>query len=272
MADFPEPSATSPAYFDNSAWNVLWRRPDRDAVTASLRGRGVKVLGSIFSAAEVANTSDFEKRRGLTNLLREIHGDGPLLEHPMVMARPAAEAILRGDRDYRVPEIPQTADILRFLSDPTDEASRQEYRAWAERLATKFDAAFELAKPSVPDPTIDLVSREALESDPMLDFLIVFQPARDAGLTREQMRVIIDSPADSVWSTLGGMFLYVITLANHHATQKRRSALDLWQTLYLGLPIAAFVTNDKRQAEAALRIRSVLKQQPKVLTLEEFVS
>ena len=268
--EFPLPRGDV-AYFDTSAWNGLMDHPDQNRVLHRLKEADVSVLASMFCATEIANTPQLDRRRALCTLIKNVHGDFPLLGHPMEIAVPIARAILDGEDDYLIPENPSGAILLRFLDDPTDEPQRQEFLEWRQRIEAKFETLFEKIKPPAPDPSINFLTRELVESQAMLEMLVLFEPAKEAGFTVAQMRQICDAPNDSIWTALRGMLAYWINIAYRHAGKRRPNAFDLWPSVYLGLPLHVFVTNDTRLLDAARQINGFQKIRRHVLTFEEFL-
>lgn len=259
-------------YFDTNAWNQLLDHPTRERTLSRLQPANVSVLASIFSATEVANTRDPERRRALCGLIRAVNGDFPLLGHPMEVAVSMGRAILDDGDEYLFPEARSAALLLRFLDNPEDEAMRLECLEWRHREEKKFAAIFEQLKPPQPNPSISFLTREVVESDAVLETLLLFEPTRDAHLTLEEMRRICDAPNDSIWTAVRAMLAYWIQDAFRHAGRKRPNAFDLWQAVYLGLPVHAFVTDDGPLLEAARNINRFLKVQRLILTFDEFLS
>lgn len=259
-------------YFDTNAWNRLLDHPTREQIRTRLQQANVSVLASIFSAVEVANTRDLERRRALCGLIRAVNGGFPLLGHPMEVAVSIGRAILDDEDDYLFPEALSAALLLRFLDDPGDEAMRLECLDWRRREEEKFRALFEQLKPTQPNPSVSFLTREVIESDALLETLLLFEPARDAGLTLEEMRRICNAPHDSIWTAVRAMLAYWIQDALRHAGRKRPNAFDLWQAVYLGLPVHAFVTDDGPLLDAARKINEFLKVQRLILTFDEFLS
>lgn len=259
-------------YFDTNAWNRLLDHPRSAQIRVHLQRTNVSVLASIFSAVEVANTRDLERRRALCGLIRAVNGGFPLLGHPMEVAVPIGRAILDDKDDYLFKETFSAALLLRFLDDSGDEVMRLECLEWRRREEEKFEALFEQLKPQEPNSSVSFITREVIESDSFLETLLLFEPARDAGLTLDEMRRICNAPHDSIWTAVRGMLAYWIQDALRHAGRKRPNAFDLWQAVYLGLPVHAFVTDDGPLLEAARNINRFLKVQRLILTFDEFLS
>jgi hypothetical protein len=259
-------------YFDTNAWNRLLDHPERERILTLLQQANVSVLASIFSGVEVANTRDLERRRALCGLMWAVTRGFPLLGHPMEVAVPIGRAILDDEVDYLFPESDSAARLLRFLGNLDDEDLRLECLDWKRREEEKFAAFFEQLKPPQPNPSVSFLTREVIESDAFLETLLLFEPAREAGLTLEEMRRICNAPHDSIWTAVRAMLAYWIQDALRHAGQKRPNAFDLWQAVYLGLSINAFVTDDTPLLDAARKINKFLKVQRLILTFDGFLS
>lgn len=254
------------AYFDTVAWNRLLDHPDRQRLIAAMETAGVRVIGSVFIAAEIAQTRGPARRHALGSLVREVHGDGPLLEHPVEMAIPMARAILRDEDDFRVPARPGTEHFLSFLKDPSDDELHREVVSWVARQEEKFARVFNQLKPPTPDSSGPFLTADVLSSDPVLETLMAMPGVQEEGLTLADMRTMRDAPHDSVWTALAAMMAYLLDQADRHAGRRWRGAFDLWQVVYLGLPINAFVTDDSALLTAATAILAVLKERREILT------
>lgn len=254
------------AYFDTVAWNRLLDHPDRQSLIAAMARADVRVIASVFVAAEIAQTRDLGRRSALGALVRQVHGDGPLLEHPVEMAIPMSRAILRGEDDFVVPARPETEHFLAFLKDPGDDELHQEVVDWVARQEGKFATVFEQLKPPSPGSRGPFLTQEVLSGDPVLETLMALPGVREEGLTLADMRTMHDAPHDSIWTALAAMMAYLLDQADRHAGRRWRGAFDLWQAVYLGLPINAFVTDDGALRTAAAAILAVLKERREVLT------
>lgn len=190
----------------------------------------------------------------------------------MEVAVPIGSAILNDEDTYLFPETVSAALLLRYLNDLDDEDMRLECLDWRRREEKKFAALFEQLKPPQPNPSVSFLTREVIESDALLESLLLFEPARDAGLTLEGMRRICNAPHDSIWTAVRAMLAYWIQDAIRHAGRKRPNAFDLWQAVYLGLPVHAFVTDDEPLLAAARDINGFLKVQRLILTFDELLS
>lgn len=264
MKEIPFPDGYV-SYFDTVAWNRLLDHPDRQRLITAMGAAGVRVIGSVFIAAEIAQTPDPLRRCALGALVREVHGDGPLLEHPVEMAIPMAKAILHDEETFLVPARRETEHFLTFLKDPTDEELRQEVTAWVARQEEKFEKVFEQLKPPTPGSTVRFLTPGVIAGDPVLETLMAMPGVREEGLTLDDVRTVCGADHDSVWTALAAMLASLLEQADRHAGRRRRGAFDLWQAVYLGLPINAFVTDDGALLKASSQILSVLKQSREIL-------
>lgn len=258
-------------YFDTVAWNRLLDHPDRERIVGGLRSGNVALLPSIFNVVEIANTKSLERRVALCGLIRRVNGSFPLLGHPMEVAIPIARAILDGTDDYLFPETRGAAALLRYLDEPADEEIRAACSEWKAHEEEKFSRIFEGLKPAEPNAGVVFLSREVVDSDAILETLLLFEPAREAGLTHRDMRKICGAPDDSIWTAVRAMLAYWLQDASRHAGKRRPNAFDLWPAVYLGLNIHVFVTNDGPLLAAARQINGLLTRSRHVLTFEGFL-
>lgn len=137
-------------YFDASAWSDLVRERDRDALVANKR-RPALVLASVISAGEILRTSDALLRKELSSTMLSLHGDGPLLERPLDLARAAAIAHLRGDEDMPLPQTSPGRSLLSFLRSPGC-ADRDTIGAWLGNSDANLERflVFRLASRAMP--------------------------------------------------------------------------------------------------------------------------
>jgi len=259
-------------YFDTVAWNRLLDHPEQDRIIQGLRAGKVALLPSIFNVVEIANTQRLERRVALCGLIKRVNGSFPLLGHPMEVAIPHARAILDGASDVVYPESREAIILLRFLDDPADEDVRAACLAWRRHEEEKFDRIFKGLKPPAKTTDIRFVTREAVDGDAVLELLLLFEPAREAGLTLEDLRRVVTAPDDTVWTAVRAMLAQWLQDAYEHAGKGRPNGFDLWQAVYLGFPIHAFVTNDTRFLEATRTINGLLTVKRHILTFEEFLS
>ena len=269
MEEIPFPDGYV-AYFDTVAWNRLLDDPDRQRLIVAMKATGVHVIGSVFIAAEIAQTPDPVRRCALGSLVREVHGNGPLLEHPVEMAIPMARAILRDEDTFLVPARRETEHFLAFLKDPTDEELHREVVSWVARQEERFEKVFEQLKPPTPGSSVRFLTPDVIGGDPVLETLMAMPGVQEEGLTLDDMRAVCGADHDSVWTALAAMLAYLLEQADRHAGRRWRGAFDLWQAVYLGLPINALVTDDAALLKATAKILSVLKQPREVLAPSAF--
>lgn len=257
-------------YFDTVAWNRLLDQPDRERTIEGLRSGNVAVLPSIFNVVEIANTKSLERRVALCGLIRRVSGSFPLLGHPMEVAIPMARAVLDGSDDYLFPEKKSASALLRYLDNPADEEIRAACLEWRTYEEEKFARIFDGLKPAEPNHDVEFLTREVVDGDGVLETLLLFEPAQEAGLTLPEMQQICRAPNDSIWTAVRAMLAYWLQDASRHAGKRRPNAFDLWPAVYLGLPIHAFVTNDAPLLAAARQINGLLTQRRLILSFEEF--
>ena len=90
-------------YFDTSAWNYVSKHPRRGEIISAIEQSNTIVLASVISIGEVLRTPDPTVRSSICSTIRNLHGDGHLLERPQDLALAVAEAFLRGEKDVILP-------------------------------------------------------------------------------------------------------------------------------------------------------------------------
>lgn len=276
------------AYFDSSSWNWFYDRPDRAILLDRVRNRRITILASALSAAEIATTRNPSRRRDLCQFMKDVHPESlGLLEHPLRMAKPMAEGILRGEDSYVIPETLLAQEVSAFLSDPVDEETRQGIIDWRKRIETRFqDTIVVLAsalKKALEDhnyiePAPDLMTFEAARSPAMIEALLAVAAQMDLEASEDQMRSIYESPFPTVWSCLPAVWLFVAQLLNRDIGMRHRpGGVDFLHALYMGLPINVFVTDDGNRhlmetglLAAAKSISTLLVSPCPVLTSAQF--
>jgi len=113
------------------------------------------VLVSVISAGEVLRIRDTGLRKLICSTMLALHGDGPLLDHPLNLASAAAQAVLRGDQGYQLPESSPAKHLRACLSDPTAPPAAH-IQDWLRNLDQNMQAFLEEIKPGKRDSTTDL--------------------------------------------------------------------------------------------------------------------
>lgn len=206
-----ESQSSGRSYFDASAWSDLVREPDRDVLVARLQLRPAPVLASVISAGEILRTSDALLRKELCSTMLNLHGDGPLLESPLDLARAAAIAHLRGDGDMLLPQTSPGRSLLSFLRSP-DSADRDTIGAWLGNSDANLERFLSVTKPDKPNLTIRYYSPDVLSTEPFLKLLLTLPPAIELGLALPQCRELYERV--DIWRALAATLRRASRLAS----------------------------------------------------------
>lgn len=244
-------------YFDTSSWNHLADHHDREKLIHLIQQHKQLVMASVISVGEVLRSDDL-RRQEICSVMRTLHGDGPLLERPFVLAHAAAQGILQGQEDFCLPLTGPGNYLLHCVLDATEPPPQDEIWKWLcneEEKWAKFKAYLNCLNLK---PNLDCLP-EVLGNDAFLKILCQSPPAEELGVSVSQMRAICEK--SDVWKALGATLAYMIKPATTHAPKnkkgkKRPGARDLWQALYLGV-VFEFVTGDELMLDAISEISRV---------------
>ena len=205
--------------------------------------------------------------------MRVLHGDGPLLERAYKeLAQAAAEAALKGNDNFVIPESDQGAYLRSCILDASLPPPADKIWCWLNNMKRNMEEFVSQIKPPLPDLITRYVTREVMESDNSLKLLRALPAAKDLHLSAPQMRKIYQN--SDLWQALAGTLLCAIQLSVSHAPKnkewkKRPGGQDLWQLPYLGI-VDVFVTGDTRMKTAADEISAQMRQPRKVFCSKEF--
>ena len=245
-------------YFDTSSWNHLVDHPDGEKLIRLIQQRKQLVLGSVITVGEVLRIQGDLRRQKICSAMRTLHGDGPLLEHPFDLAHAAAQAILQGQEDFRLPRTGPGNYLLHCIVDATQPPPQDEIWAWLGNMEEKWEES--KAQLNLLDLKPDLNRLpDVLGNDAFLKILCQLQPAKKLEASDSQMRAICGK--SDVWKALGATLAYMIKPSTTHAPKnkkgkKRAGSRDLWQAPYLGV-VFEFVTGDELMLAAIDEISSV---------------
>jgi len=259
-------------YFDTSAWDRLAKDCNRDQLIRSIQRENVRVLASAISAAEVLRTPDPNQRQLTCSTMCALHGDGPLLDHPLNLARSAAQAVLQWDRDFLLPESGPARSLRACMSDPTAPPT-SEITDWLSSMNGNVERFIEEIGPDQPDLMTCYLSAEVVGREDFLRLLSQFPPAKELGLTVSQIRNACQKC--DVWKALRATLACMIQLSMTHAPKnkkgkKRPGGADLWQAVYLGV-VEVFVTGDKRMLESVAGVSRLLPYRRRILETRGFL-
>ena len=258
-------------YFDTSAWNYSAKHSLSESLVHALKGSGTIILASVISAGEVLRISDPILRELVCSTIRNLHGDGHLLERPLDIAKAVAEAFLRGEIDCILPRTGSGEAIYSHLENPSSPPS-EELRKWLHNMDDNLNRFIEKTKPPHANPSRRYCTPPVIGRDEFLRLLCQFPPAKELGLSVSHLSQLCQ--ASDIWKALGATLAYMMELSATHAPKsrhgkKRPGGPDLWQTLYLGVS-EVFVTGDEGQLSAACTVSACLKYPRCVVSTRDF--
>jgi hypothetical protein len=260
-------------YFDTSAWNYLSKRPDRATLVRGIKQSATVVLASVISVGEILRTSDAKLRQLMCSTIRELHGDGLLLERPEDLAVAAAEALRRGEKDMLLPRTGPGNTLYSYMCNPTSPPT-EDIWAWLRNMDRNLNRFIDEIRPSHADTTTQYCTPQVLEREDFLQILCELPPTKHLNLSTSEVRQLCER--SDAWKALGAMFACTIELSTTYAPKskygkKRPGGPDLRQAAYLGV-VEVFVTGDVRLLDATIRISACLRYPRCVVSSEEFIS
>lgn len=259
-------------YFDTSCWNRLCSYPDSRTLVERIHLKGQIVLSSVISVGEVLRAPE-DKRRVMCSMMSRLHGQGPLLERPHDLARAAAEAVRRGEKDLPLPLTGTGNYLLGCVRDPATPPT-EEIERWLSTIERNMKRFIEETRPYNPDVTTSYLSQETLDSETFLSLLCKCPPFEDLTFSASEMRGFCGK--SDVWRAFAATLECAIKLWATHAPRnvkgkKRPGGADLWQAVYLGV-VEVLVSSDTAMRDAVSQINSLLRYPRRILSLEEFVA
>ncbi len=245
-------------YFDTSTWNHLERHAERDRLIRIIQQHKQLVLASVITVGEVLRTPDPVDRQNICSVMRALHGNGPLLEHPFDLAHAAAQAILQKQEDFYLLRTGPGNYLLHCMLDATQPPPQDEIWAWLSNMEKRWKEARAQLNSLDLNPAMDHLPA-VLGHDAFLEILCKLEPARTLAVSVPQMRVIYGY--SDLWKALGATVAYMMKPSTTRAPKnikgkKRAGAQDLWQIPYLGV-VGTFVSGDEPMVEATHEISRV---------------
>lgn len=258
-------------YFDTSAWNYVVKHPRRLELADAIKKSGTVVLASVISVCEILRISDPTLRDLMCVTVRDLHGEGHLLERPMDLATVAAEAFLRGEQDFILARTDPGEAIYSHLANP-DSPPSKEIQDWLCNMDSNLERFIEKTRPAQRDSATQYCSPAVLEREDFLRILCDLPPTKHLNLSISQMKELCRT--SDIWRSQAATLAYTIELSTSHAPKskhgkKRPGGPDLWQTVYLGVS-EIFVTSDEGQLKAACRASACLKYPRCVVLTKDF--
>lgn len=259
-------------YFDTSAWDRLAKDCNRDQVIRSIQRKKFRVLASVISVGEVLRTPDLKQRQLTCSTMCALHGDGPVLDHPLALARAAAQAVLKGDGDFLLPESGPARSLRVCMSDPTAPPTR-EITGWLSNMNGNVESFIEEIKPDERDALTNYLSPEVLEREDFVRLLSQFPPVKELALTVPQIHTACQK--SDIWKALRATLACMIQLSTTHAPKnkkgkKRPGGADLWQAVYLGV-VELFAASDQRMLESVAGVSELLPCPRRILDTQDFL-
>lgn len=251
-------------YLDTSAINRLFDDPDRFEVVKALSSHS-KVYISVFTVAEIAATSDVERRIALVALARDISGG----YHPLAMPRDLLRRALKGvqgwKKDMDASMGKEWSGLWIALCDPTeiDQQAYFEVTRWKEQQEESYQKMHKRGRPKMQGAIARLPAKERNaygSSFPALiraynqrpDFIndVVYNIACGLNMifTRERIQRVIDHSEH--WRFFLASMAYGLHVRSVKPTdygkRKTPGSIDTQQAIYLAA-CDIFVTADNQQ-------------------------
>ena len=253
-------------YLDTSAINSLYDDPKVSNLKSAIKDRA-QVYISVFTIAELASTSDADRRLGLLRLAKDISGKFRPAAMPGDLLKRSLEAIHAWAPDMDNSMGPEWDGVWTALNDPTliDEESYREITEWKAQQENWYHETHDRGRPLMQNGLAKLSSEERSTLTPRFSRLIKYYPpdrefikdfvadmASHSG-TKLQVdralayRIIRHSEHWRFFlaSMAYGMYGRSIRIS-HFSRSKNPGSIDTQQSIYLAI-CDVFVTADQQQ-------------------------